>query len=61
MNYNFKIIYVSNNAYLYFYEYIVRVLVPIKDYFYHLFVFCSIEIYQYLPLQPYLNNTGFKL
>lgn len=61
MNYNFKIIYVSNNAYLYFYEYIVRVLVPIKDYFYHLFVYCSIEIYRYLPLQPYLNNTGFKL
>lgn len=61
MNYNFKVIYVSNNAYLYFYEYIVRVLVSIKDYFYHLFIYCPIEIYRYLPLQPYLNNTGCKL
>lgn len=61
MNYNYHIIYEVVNDYSWWARRIIRFVIYDKNYFYHLFIFNPIEIYQYLPLQPYLNNTGFKL
>lgn len=61
MKSNYHIVYRAFNEFNFWKRRIIRFVIYDKNYFYHLFVFCSIEIYRYLPLQPYLNNTGFKL
>ena len=38
-----------------------RILIPIKEYFHVIVVSDKFEIHRFLPLRPYMNNTGFKL
>lgn len=61
MKSNYHVISKIINPYSLWARYKIRLIIFDKNYFYHLFVFCPIEIFKYLPLQPYLNNTGFKL
>ena len=61
MNNNYQIIYDTDNGYVWWYNRIVRLLIPDKVYFYDLFVGVPVGIIRYLPLRPYMNNTGFKL
>lgn len=58
---NFQIVYATNNGYFYLFDFMVRVLIVDVIYFYHLFVACLLSFFKFLPLCPYLNNTGFKL
>ena len=61
MNNNYHIIYKNINPYSWWAHRIVRIVIPDKVYFYNLFVYCGVEFCRYLPLRPYMNNTGFKL
>jgi hypothetical protein len=61
MNKNYQIIYTTDNGYVWWYNHIVRLLIPDKNYFYNLFVNLVVKFYRYVPLRPYMNNTGFKL
>ena len=61
MNSNYHIIYKNINSYSWWANRIVRLLIVDKEYFYDLFVGVLAGIFRYLPLRPYMNNTGFKL
>lgn len=61
MSNNYQVIYEFKSKNWRYFQYILRILLPIKNYFYNLFVYCSIKLCRYLPLRPYMNNTGFKL
>lgn len=56
MSNNYYVIYEFRDGYHGWYDRkIVRILMPIRDYFYYLYIYYSIEIFKYLPLRPYLN------
>ena len=61
MNSNYNIIYKSSDGFWYWRTHILRIMIPDKVYFYDLFVGVPVGINRYLPLRPYMNNTGFKL
>jgi len=61
MNNNYLVTYEIVNRYSWWAKRIVRLLIPDKVYFYCLFVNRVINFYKYVPLRPYMNNTGFKL
>lgn len=62
MNNNYQVIYTNNNGNMWWYDRIIRFLIPDKIYFYNLFIDnMSIKMFKFLPLRPYMNNIGFKL
>lgn len=62
MNNNYQVMYTTVDEYMWWRgSRIVRFLIPDKVYFYNLFVGVPARIFRYLPLRPYMNNTGFKL
>ena len=62
MNKNFMKIYVSNNGYKWFYNYILQILIFDKIYFYNIFVnIKNICLFKYNPLSKYNNHKECKL
>lgn len=61
MNKNHHVIHTIADGYGWWRNRIVRILIPGKVYFYHLFINRIVVFYRYVPLRPYMNNTGFRL
>jgi len=40
---------------------VYRILIPIKSYNHEIVTSDKIKVHTFLPLRPYMNNTGFKL
>ena len=59
MNGNYQVLYISNCAWICFLEYVVRVLVPVKCYFYFLFVHGRILHFLFEPVGSYVNCKEF--
>lgn len=58
---NVYIIYVTNNGYLYFYDYVIKVLIPTKNYFYDIFVNICNFYYHQIPTNKYINYKNYHL
>jgi hypothetical protein len=58
---NYRVAYEIINMYSWWAKRIVRIVIPYKVYFYDLFVGVQVMMFKFLPLRPYMNNTGFNL
>lgn len=58
---NVYIIYVTNNGWLYFYDYVIKVLIPIKNYFYNIFINICNFYYRQIPTNKYINYKNYHL
>ena len=58
---NVEIIYITNNGYKMFYEYILKVLIPIKIYYYNIFVNIHNSFYYQIPINKYINYKNYHL
>ena len=61
MNNNYRVTYEIVNRYSWWAKRIVRIVISDKIYFYDLFIGMPVKMFKFLPLRPYMNNTGFNL
>ena len=61
MSNNYQVIYTFIDECGWWCNSIARLLIPDKVYFYNIFANVPGISFRYLPLRPYMNNTGFKL
>lgn len=58
---NFRVIYITNNGYKWYYDYIIRVLIFIKNYYYNLFVNIIYIFYLQIPVNKSMNCKNYHL
>ena len=61
MNVNFKIIYVTNNGFFYYFDRLYRILSYDISYFYYLYININEPFHTFLPLHSYINCKEFRL
>lgn len=58
---NFRVIYITNNGYKWYYDYIIKVLIFIKNYYYDLFVNIIYIFYLQIPVNNIVNYKNTHL
>lgn len=58
---NYQIIYITDNGYKWYYNYVLKVLVLIKNYYYNLFVNIIYIFYLQIPINNIINYKNTHL